>query len=366
MLIYEFARQKGAKVNLTFGLPMEGPDLRGVRNLSAYLRALTYSLASMPNISLPRIIAPVVVEVPRVEDLLPEIDQLVAKGEGSFLLQDGKYQVFVAGAAEIPNILQEIGRLRGIAFLNVGEGSGGIDIDGYDAWYEHLFIWDKEANKIVGAYRLGKIDEILRDHGEKGVYSAAFFKYNGLLQRKYLDAIELGRSFVALEYQKAHKPLFLLLKGISSYMAFDPRYHFLIGTVSMSNVYTDTFKLLDQSFWERYRGSPDGAGIVALNPPRYVTPLLPPELDALLSIGDNLDLLNEMGKMIEPDGKGMPVLFRQYLNLDARFLKFSFDREFNCVDGLIEVDVAELPRPKMAKFFDPKSLENFMRYRTPK
>ena len=68
------------------------------------------------------------------------------------MLQSKNYEVFFAKAKEIPNLLQEIGRLREITFRAVGEGTNkAIDLDKYDAYYYHLFLWDREAKCLVGA-----------------------------------------------------------------------------------------------------------------------------------------------------------------------------------------------------------------------
>ena len=64
--------------------------------------------------------------------------------------------MFFAAAKEIPNLLQEIGRLREITFRDVGEGTNkSIDLDKFDKYYHHLLLWDREANNLAGAYRMG-------------------------------------------------------------------------------------------------------------------------------------------------------------------------------------------------------------------
>ena len=65
--------------------------------------------------------------------------------------------LYIVDAHDSPNVMQEIGRLREITFRAVGEGTNrSIDLDEFDLYYYHLFIWDEEENCIVGAYRVGK------------------------------------------------------------------------------------------------------------------------------------------------------------------------------------------------------------------
>ena len=66
------------------------------------------------------------------------------------------YRIFLAEAEDIPNLLLEIGRLREITFREVGEGTNkSMDLDPYDSYYKHLFLWDSEHRHLVGAYRMG-------------------------------------------------------------------------------------------------------------------------------------------------------------------------------------------------------------------
>ena len=83
-------------------------------------------------------------------------------------LESKNYEVFFAEATDIPNLLQEIGRLRELTFRAIGEGTNkAIDLDAYDAYYSHLFLWDREAKCLAGAYRMGLGKEIYKNMGSK-------------------------------------------------------------------------------------------------------------------------------------------------------------------------------------------------------
>ena len=133
---------------------------------------------------------------------LPTIQQLTESGD---------MQVFCATAKQIPWVLQEIGRLRELTFRAAGEGTGkSIDLDLYDEYYHHLFVWNKSSRQIVGAYRLGLADKIVDRFGIKGLYTRTLFKYKRQLLQSLYPSIELGRSFIRSEYQRNFLPLMLL------------------------------------------------------------------------------------------------------------------------------------------------------------
>ena len=95
-------------------------------------------------------------------------------------------------------LLREIGRLRELTFRAVGEGTGkSLDVDAYDHHYEHIVLWDAEAMRIAGAYRIARGAPILAGHGLKGLYTASLFDYAHEVVPRLAEGMELGRSFVA-------------------------------------------------------------------------------------------------------------------------------------------------------------------------
>lgn len=105
--------------------------------------------------------------------------------------------------------MQEIGRLREIAFRAVGEGTGRPeDLDRFDASYLHLVAWSTKNEEIAGAYRL------VGTGTTRDLYTATLFRYNDEFLERMGPALELGRSFVRLEYQRSFAALLALWKGI--------------------------------------------------------------------------------------------------------------------------------------------------------
>src|SRR5262249_18910149 len=135
-------------------------------------------------------------------------------------------------------IFLEIARLREVTFREVNEGTGRArDLDGFDSYYRHLFMWDREAQAIVGAYRFVLSDEVLRDLGSQGFYTSTLFKYKPDFFDALNPAMELGRSFIVSAYQRKQATLALIWRGLGRFLAENPRYKTLFGPVSINPDY---------------------------------------------------------------------------------------------------------------------------------
>jgi len=254
----------------------------------------------------------------------------------------------------------EIGRLRELSFRQVGEGTGrSTDIDRFDTYYIHLFVWDRPNAKIVGAYRLGPTDQVLVRFGRKGLYTSTLFHLRRRLLEQMGPALELGRSFVHPDYQKSYAPLMLLWKGIGHYVAARPRYRHLFGCVSISANYTSMSKQLLMSFLRGNEFETDLSRLLKpKNPPRLNPPRGWKARDFSTIVGD-LNDVNQMVSELEQDGKTMPVLLRQYLKLNAKLLGFNVDPDFGDVlDGLMLFDLPHLPKAIGERYLGKQGFAN--------
>ncbi len=371
LLPRELLRRRSSTVSVRIGRavpPGRVGEFAQDEALTAYLRARTYLLdggrarALIQPRPVPvlrrRGLAPVAAAVPPGA-LAAEVDRLPA---AQTLLAHGRYSVFWAGAATIPAVLHEIGRLREQTFRGAGEGTGRPrDLDPFDRAYLHLCVWDRDARAVVGAYRLGLTDEILRTQGIAGLYTHTLFQYDQRLLDRLSPAIELGRSFVRPEYQREYAPLMLLWKGIGQFVATRPHYQRLFGPVSISNDYSSFSRLLLMAFLQANRALPDLARLVSpRNPPRLSRlrdsePVLAGRLVA------DLDEVDGLVADIEADGRGLPVLLRQYLKLNARLLAFNVDARFgNALDGLMLVDLRDVPRAILVRYMGREGADAFL------
>jgi putative hemolysin len=335
-------------------------------DLMDYLRFRTYLLADIHKPSEAENI-PVLTEPVDHEPVAPAINANLVKAEiqalpeNAKLLESGSFQVYCADASQIPWCLQEIGRLREQSFRDAGEGTGkATDIDFFDSHYLHLFAWDRQAECIVGAYRLGLTDRILPRYGRRGLYTQSLFRY-GRKVLNYLDpAIELGRSFVRPEYQKSMAPLFLLWRGIGEFVVRNPRYALLFGPVSISNDYDPASRSLLVKYLRANCVDPDLSRFV--KPRRPFRGASPSVLGrAKLSCIKDIDHISRAVAQIEQDSKGVPVLLKQYLKLGGRILAFNSDDQFSdSLDGLIVVDMRRAEPQTLARYMGPAGVESFL------
>jgi len=289
-----------------------------------------------------------------VSEIILEVDALRIN-EGR-LSQSKNYEVFFAPSDAIPNLLQEIGRLREITFREVGEGTNlAIDLDEFDTYYHHLFLWDKVANKLVGAYRMGLGKDIFKKYGIKGFYIHTLFKFEPELFGMMENSIEMGRAFIIKEYQQKPMPLFLLWKGIVHTTLRYPEYKYLIGGVSISNQFSEFSKSLMIEFMKSHYYDP------------YVAQYIQPKKEFKVKLKDadkdfvfdeaNADMqkFDKFIDEIEPGNLRIPVLIKKYVKQNARLVAFNVDPKFNnAVDGLMYIRVADIPestvKPVMEEF----------------
>jgi putative hemolysin len=267
----------------------------------------------------------------------------------------GSLRVLFGSAQQLPNVLREIGRLRESTFRLVGEGTGReIDLDRFDEHYLHLFVWNAAGRHIVGAYRMGQTDVLLRRFGAAGLYTSTLFRYRPRLLEQLTPALELGRSFVIPEYQRDYSPLSLLWKGIGRFVALHPRYRRLFGAVSISDEFQSMTKQLLMSFLKLHSFDTELAALVQpRNPPKVQRfrdaddPAAPGLATLVSDVADVEELVGE----IESNRRGVPVLLRQYLKLNAKLLGFNIDPDFGDVlDGLVLIDLTTTERPILNRY----------------
>jgi putative hemolysin len=339
LLIRELLNKGGAKVDIRIGssvAPARLAEMSDDQTRTRYLRWRTYLLGhrtSSTAIQTPAATA-------RTNDLfyheLPRHP----------IVENSEFAVYLTPAAEIPGILREIGRLRETTFRAVGEGTGkSTDLDEFDAYYQHLFLWNKAAREIAGAYRLAPCDVTLARRGASGLYTATLFSFAPrFLERLAASAVELGRSFIRPEYQKSFAPLLLLWKGIGRFIAANPRYTTLFGPVSISNQYREMSRQLMVNFLERSAVNPDIAKWIATR--HGYRPKLKNRARNFAHGGAGLLIgiedLSAAVADLEPERRGVPVLLRQYLSLGGKLLAFNVDPNFSqALDGLIMVDLTQ-------------------------
>jgi putative hemolysin len=339
----------------------EHPTLEG---FSDFVRRKTYMLSN--TFETPKILtnlssslkvtkSPKKIVTPAPKDVMcAEVANL--KADNHRLLKSKNYEVYLAAAAKIPTILHEIGRLREITFREIGEGTNkAIDLDVFDGYYHHMFLWDVEAKCLAGAYRMGLGNDIFKAKGIDGFYLHDLFRFEPELHSMMSQSIELGRAFIIKSYQQKPMPLFLLWKGIVHTTLRFPEHKYLIGGVSISNQFSNFSKSLMIEFMKSHYYDPYLA--------QYIQPKK--EFKVKLKDGDkdfvfdatkaDLNKFDKIIDEIEPGALRLPVLLKKYIKQNARLIAFNVDPLFNnAVDGLMYIRIADLPdstvRPVMEEF----------------
>ena len=290
----------------------------------------------------------------RPEVLQGEIEKLREKELR--LLQSKNYEVYLAQEHDMPFLLKEIGRQREITFREVGEGTNNpIDLDHFDSYYHHLFLWDDQNKAIVGAYRMGLGSEIFKDHGINGFYLQDLFGFEPELYGMMSKSIEMGRAYIVKEYQQKPMPLFLLWKGIVHTTLRYPEHKYLIGGVSISNQFSNFSKSLMIEFMKSNYWDPYVAQYVR---PKKEFKVKLKDADKEFVFDETEADLNKFDRLIdevEPGSLRLPVLIKKYIKQNAKVVAFNVDPLFNnSVDGLMYIKIADLPestvKPVMEEF----------------
>lgn len=382
MLLRELFKRSREAVEMRVGQPIPFSRLKRFsddESLTRYLRLSTFFLSQRPKTVVKPDGNAAETEPPRAPVVLPDHSSAPAlltstqadfdhevetlRGANAVLARQGNLSAFVAAAPLIPHLLREIGRLREITFRAVGEGTGeDIDLDKFDDYYLHIFLWDERERRIAGAYRLGRCDMIMRRYGAKGLYTSTLFKYQKPFLQHLDDALEMGRSFVAPNYQRSLSTLPLLWKAVLTWVARHPRYTKLYGPVSISHDYHDLSQKLIVEFLRDNNFREDLATFVKPRKPfRYGgnKKLLREFISADLK---NVDEFSALISGLEDDGKGIPILLKHYLRLSGTLLSFNVDKDFSCLDGLILVDVTKTDPKLLAKYMGEEVCAGYLKH----
>ncbi|WP_046757737.1 GNAT family N-acyltransferase [Kordia jejudonensis] len=365
----ELLTQKNRVIKVRIGKPITvkaQDEYTDLGDFTEFLRKKTYMLSNTYEKQNLLSKVPTSLKIPKIpkapkEIITPVSAELIqSEVEGlsktHHLLTSKNYQVFIAEASEIPNVLREIGRLREITFREIGEGTNkAIDLDKFDYYYHHMFLWDSEAKQLAGAYRMGLGSQIYANYGIDGFYLQDLFRFEPELHKMMSESIEMGRAFITKEYQQKPMPLFLLWKGIVHTTLRHPEHKYLIGGVSISNQFSNFSKSLMIEFMKSHYYDPYIAQYIH---PKKEFKVKLKDADKDFIFDETAADLNKFDKIIdeiEPGSLRLPVLIKKYVKQNAKVIAFNVDPLFNnAVDGLMYIRIADLPestvKPVMEEF----------------
>ncbi len=292
-----------------------------------------------------------------MQDIIKPIDRAILKAEltkEKRLRSTNKSnnEIYITTADDSPNVMQEIGRLREIAFRYYGGGTGkAVDIDEFDTMegaYRQLIVWSPEEEQILGGYRFLCGSDVKFDENGKPVLATShLFNFSEKFNKEYLPyTVELGRSFVTLEYQSTRggsKGLFVLdnlWDGLGALSVVDPTLKYYFGKVTMYNTYNPEARNMILYF----------LGLHFPDPEKLITPIYPLKTDTNIekmeelfkydNFKDNYKVLNQE---VRKFGFNVPPLVNAYMSLSPKMRVFgtAINHEFGEVEEtgiLINID----------------------------
>lgn len=314
------------------------------------------------------IIAPIPREVLKAE-LTPERKLRKTNKAGN--------ELYIVTWQQAPNVVREIGRLREIAFRAAGGGTGlDCDIDEFDTCehpYYQLIVWNPDAEEILGGYRFLPYSDItFRPDGQPRLATGHMFQFSENFIENFLPrTVELGRSFVSLEYQSSKmlsKSLYALdnlWDGLGALTMLVPDMKYFFGKMTMYPSFDRPARDMILYFLKRHFGDRDGL-VKATTPITLETP--EEELAARFYEDDFRADFKILNKAVRERGYNIPPLVNAYMNLSPTMRVFgtAINDEFGDVEEtgiLIAVDeILEEKRVRHIKSFaenNPKSLEIF-------
>ena len=240
-------------------------------------------------------------------------------------------EIYIVTYQDSPNTLREIGRLREIAFRAAGGGTGmALDLDEFDTEegaYKQLIVWNPEAEEIIGGYRylMGTEAKMDKD-GQPILATAHMFKFSEKFIKEYLPyTIELGRSFVTLEYQSTRagaKGLFALdnlWDGLGALTIIMPNVKYLFGKMTMYPSYNRRGRDMILYFLNKHFEDKDRL-IIPAKP--LLLEMSTEELESIFSEENFKEDYRILNREVRNLGLNIPPLVNAYMNLSPTMKMF--------------------------------------------
>ena len=310
-----------------------------------------------------------------MNDLLTPIDRDLIKAElteDKLLRTSNKAGnlIYLTTAAESPNIMKEIARIRELAFRLCGAGSGKMfDMDEFD-WaerpYKQLFVWDPQNEEIIGGYRLiFGTDVKIKENGQPDLVTASMYNFSQEFIEKYLPfTIELGRSFVHPDYQASKmgaKSLFSLdnlWDGLGAITVLRPDMKYFFGKVTMYPQYDEVARELIFTFLDKYFGDSDCL-VRPIEP--FERPCIERDFEGLFAGVDFKEDYKILNGKVRERGVNIPPLVNTYMGLSAKMRSFGYavcEELGGLIEFAIMVPIYEMYEEKKARHIETFVNEN--------
>lgn len=279
-------------------------------------------------------------------------------------------EIYIVTAQDSPNVMREIGRLREIAFRNAGGGTGkALDIDEFDTMeggYKQLIVWNPDAEDIIGGYRfIYGTDWKMNADGQPLLATSHMFKFSNRFLTDYMPyTVELGRSFVAVEYQsirKGTKSIFALdnlWDGLGALTVINPKLKYFFGKMTMYPSYIRRGRDMILYFLKKHFDDKENL-ITPMKP--LIIETDPKELETLFSADDFKEDYKILNHEIRALGYNIPPLVNAYMGLSPTMKLFgtAINNGFGDVEETgILIAVDEILEEKRVRHIDSFITEN--------
>ncbi|MFC2493434.1 MAG: GNAT family N-acetyltransferase [Prevotella sp.] len=279
-------------------------------------------------------------------------------------------EIYIVTAQDSPNVMREIGRLREIAFRNAGGGTGkALDIDEFDTMeggYKQLIVWNPDAEDIIGGYRfIYGTDWKMNADGQPLLATSHMFKFSNRFLTDYMPyTVELGRSFVAVEYQsirKGTKSIFALdnlWDGLGALTVINPKLKYFFGKMTMYPSYIRRGRDMILYFLKKHFDDKENL-ITPMKP--LIIETDPKELETLFSADDFKEDYKILNREIRALGYNIPPLVNAYMGLSPTMKLFGTAINYGFGDveetGIL-IAVDEILEEKRVRHIDSFITEN--------
>ncbi len=270
------------------------------------------------------------------EEIIQPIDKALLKSELTperqlRMTNKSNNEIYVVTAHDAPNVMKEIGRLREIAFRTAGGGTGkAMDIDEFDTMEnccKQLIVWNPEAEEIIGGYRyLFGSDWKIDANGQPILATSHMFHFSEQFMKDYAPyTVELGRSFVSLEYQNARansKSIFALdnlWDGLGALTVINPQCRYFFGKMTMYPSYIRKGRDMILYFLKKHFDDTENL-IIPIKPLKIETP--EDELSAIFCKDNFKEDYRILNKHIRELGYNIPPLINAYMSLSPTMKLF--------------------------------------------
>ncbi|BCN94333.1 acyltransferase [Thiomicrorhabdus immobilis] len=257
-------------------------------------------------------------------------------------------------------LMHELGRVRELTFRAVGEGTGTCwDLDQYDQHYRHLILWDDAHLEIAGGYRLGECQKLIEKHGQDSLYMNHMFTLQPSIKPYLEHTLELGRCFVQPKYWGS-RALDYLWFGMGSYLSQNPQIKYLMGSISLSNSYSEYARELIVSYYNTQ--FPMEGELANAKCPFVVSEEIQQIANSEFT-GSYAESFARLNDLLEARGEKLPMLFKQYVELSddkgTRFIDFNVAPDFcNAIGALVVFELDKIKESKKKRYLNGFSKEN--------